>query len=98
MVGQIPIGKEREFASCSRLVLQHRYIRLKQTLTINIAFHVFRSSSVLTKDAKLRSLVFHGGEVGVQYVGGAYPVEGGAGDGAVLLGEDADGAEKQKKR
>ena len=98
MIGQAPVGEEGESASRTSLVFRHRYVRLEHALAVNFAFHVFRSSSVLTKDTKLRSLVFHGGEVGVQYVGGAYPVEGGAGDGAVLLGEDADGAEKQKKR
>ena len=97
MIGQVPIGEEGECASRTSLVFRHRNVRLEHALAVNFAFHVFRSSSVLTKDTKLRSLVFHGGEVGVQYVGGAYPVEGGAGDGAVLLGVDADGAETEKE-
>ena len=97
MIGQAPVGEEGESASRTSLVFRHRYVRLEHALTVDIAFHVFRSSSVFTKDAKLRPFVFHGGEVGVQYVGGAYSVEGGAGDGAVLLGVGADGAETEKE-
>ena len=97
MISQAPVGEEGERTSRTSLIFRHRYVRLEHALAVDLAFHVFRSSSVFTKDAKFRSLVFHGGEVGVQYVGGAYSVEGGAGDGAVLLGVDADGAEKQKE-
>ena len=98
MVGQIPIGKEREFASCSRLVLQHRYIRLKQTLAVNISFHIFRSSPVLAENTEFCSCVFHRRQVGVQYVGVSDTVEGRTCNDTVLLCICLEKASTQKEQ